>query len=100
MGQLVAESLRLYGARFWPSLALGIGPALTGVGLVTLPHPLAWALVPTFGTLLWAAAYVGACRLALVALRQALHRFLPQSHGSWRHAPALHSSRSESRVSA
>ena len=70
MGQLVAESLRLYGARFWPSLALGIGPALTGVGLVTLPHPLAWALVPTFGTLLWAAAYVGACRLALAPPRE------------------------------
>jgi hypothetical protein len=65
VGQLVAESLRLYGARFWPSLALGIGPALTGVALVTLPHALAWALVPTAGTVLWAAAYVGACRIAL-----------------------------------
>src|SRR5919108_2686840 len=65
VGQVVAESLRLYGSRFWPSLALGIGPALTGVGLVTLPHSLAWALVPTVGTLVWAAAYVGACRLAL-----------------------------------
>ena len=31
VGQLVAESLKLYGARFWPSLALGIGPALFGV---------------------------------------------------------------------
>ena len=29
VGQLVAESLRLYGARFWPSLALGIGPVLS-----------------------------------------------------------------------
>jgi hypothetical protein len=70
VGQLVAESLRLYGARFWPSLALGIGPALTGIGLVTLPHTLAWALVPTVGTLLWAAAYIGACRLALNATRE------------------------------
>src|SRR5205807_6507881 len=64
-GQVVAESLRLYGSRFWPSLALGIGPALTGVGLVTLPRALAWALVPTVGTVLWAVAYLGACRLAL-----------------------------------
>jgi len=31
VGQLVAEAVKLYGARFWPSLALGIGPALFGV---------------------------------------------------------------------
>ena len=31
VGQLVAESLKLYAARFWPSLALGIGPAVVGV---------------------------------------------------------------------
>ena len=31
VGQLVAEALKLYGARFWPSLALGIGPALVGI---------------------------------------------------------------------
>jgi hypothetical protein len=65
VGQLVAESLRLYGARFWPSLALGIGPALVGAGLVELPRTVAWILVPTLGTALWAAAYIGACRLAL-----------------------------------
>jgi hypothetical protein len=70
VGQVVAESLRLYGSRFWPSLALGIGPALTGVGLVTLPHSLAWALVPTVGTVVWAAAFVGACRLALAPSRK------------------------------
>jgi hypothetical protein len=65
VGQLVAESLRLYGARFWPSLALGIGPALVGVGVVELPRRLEWILVPTIGTALWATAYIGACRLAL-----------------------------------
>src|SRR6478672_4175842 len=31
VGQLVAEALKLYGARFWPALALGIGPAIFGV---------------------------------------------------------------------
>ena len=36
VGQLVAESIRLYGARFWPSLALGIGPALVGVAAAEL----------------------------------------------------------------
>jgi hypothetical protein len=65
VGQLIAEALRLYGARFWPSVALGIGPALVGAALVELPRTLEWLLVPTLGTALWAAAYIGACRLAL-----------------------------------
>ncbi|HYY04683.1 MAG TPA: hypothetical protein VE736_12420 [Gaiellaceae bacterium] len=65
VGQLIAESLRLYGARFWPSLALGIGPALVGAGIAELPRTLEWLLVPTVGTALWSAAYIGACRLAL-----------------------------------
>ena len=85
VGQLVAEALRLYGARFWPSLALGIGPALTAVGLVTLPHTYSWVLIPTAGTVMWAAAYVAACRLALgvtgrnagTALAVAAVAFLP-----------------------
>jgi hypothetical protein len=65
VGQLVAESLRLYGARFWPSLSLGIGPALVGAAIAELPRSLEWMLVPTVGTALWSAAYIGACRLAL-----------------------------------
>ena len=31
VGQLVAEALKLYGARFWPALALGVGPGIFGV---------------------------------------------------------------------
>src|SRR5438045_8070909 len=65
VGQLVAEAIRLYGARFWPSLALGIGPALVGAAIAELPRSLEWMLVPTVGTALWSAAYIGACRLAL-----------------------------------
>lgn len=65
VGQLVAETLRLYGARFWPSLTLGIGPALVGVGIAELPRTLEWALVPTVGAALSSAAFVGACRIAL-----------------------------------
>jgi hypothetical protein len=57
----------LYGAHFWPSLALGIGPALVGAGLTELPRVFVWTLVPTIGTAVWSAAYVGACRLALPA---------------------------------
>jgi hypothetical protein len=59
--------LRLYGSRFWPSLALGVGPALVGAAIVELPRTLAWILVPTVGTALWSAAYIGACRLAVGA---------------------------------
>ena len=65
VGQLVAESVRLYGARFWPSLALGFGPAAVALMLVELPHVLVWTLVPTVGTALWALAYIGACRVGL-----------------------------------
>jgi hypothetical protein len=85
VGQLVAESLRLYGSHFWPSLGLGVGPALVGAGLVELPKTYAWALVPTIGTAIWAAALVGANRLALgpppgrngVAFAAAFLAFLP-----------------------
>jgi hypothetical protein len=85
VGQVVAEALRLYGLRFWPSLALGVGPALAGAALAELPRPLAWALVPSVGTAVWAAAYVAACRLALgadggsplVAFAVAFVAFLP-----------------------
>jgi hypothetical protein len=81
----VAETLRLYGARFWPSLALGIGPALGGVMLAELPRTLAWALLPTVGTAIFALAFVGACRIALdaragsvlVAFVLAFESFLP-----------------------
>jgi hypothetical protein len=65
VGQLVAESIRFYGGHFWPSLALGLGPALTGAMLVALPHTLRVALVPTLGTLLWAAAFVAAAALVV-----------------------------------
>ena len=37
MGQLVAESINLYRRRFWPSLALGLGPAAGAVGLTLVP---------------------------------------------------------------
>jgi hypothetical protein len=37
VGQLVAETIRLYGSRFWRSLALGIGPAAAGLVLAESP---------------------------------------------------------------
>ena len=64
VGQLVGESLRLYSRRFWPSLALGIGPVVTGAGLATI-HGL-WQLlfVLTVGAASLTASYVGAVGLA------------------------------------
>jgi hypothetical protein len=67
IGQLVAESLRLYGARFWASLALGFGPAAVALMLVELPAVLVWTLVPVVGTAIWTLAYIGACRVGLAA---------------------------------
>ena len=72
VGQLVAESLRLYGARFWVSLALGFGPAAVALMLVELPDVLVWTLVPTVGTTIWTLAYIGACRIGLAPDRQNL----------------------------
>jgi len=37
VGQLVAETINLYRRRFWPSLALGVGPAVSGVAIAELP---------------------------------------------------------------
>jgi hypothetical protein len=37
VGQLVAETIRLYGSRFWQSLALGVAPATAGLVLAESP---------------------------------------------------------------
>jgi len=64
VGQLVAEAVRLYGARFWPSLALGIGPALLGIAAAELHGAMRVGVVLGPGPLVLAASYAGA--LALV----------------------------------
>jgi hypothetical protein len=64
VGQLVAESIRLYGRRFWPSLALGVGPAILNVLVRTLDHWITLLLLPTIGGLVLAASYLGAVALA------------------------------------
>jgi hypothetical protein len=63
IGQLVAESLRLYGARFWPSLALGIGPALLGIAAAELGDPARIVVVLAAGPLLLSASYARAIAL-------------------------------------
>jgi hypothetical protein len=63
VGQLVAESIRLYGARFWPSLALGIGPGLLGIAAAELHGPARVAVVVGAGPLVLASSYAGAVAL-------------------------------------
>jgi hypothetical protein len=62
VGQLVAESLRLYGRRLWPSLALGV--AVLAINQVSAGRStLAQALVLAAAAPLMAAAYAGASAL-------------------------------------
>jgi hypothetical protein len=62
VGQLVAESLRVYGRRFWPSLALGL--AVAAINQVSAGRStLVQVLVLAAGAPLMAAAYTGACAL-------------------------------------
>jgi hypothetical protein len=68
VGQLVAETVRFYGNRFWASLALGIPPAILIVVAAPLDRIERLALVVTAGSLLVTASYVAA--FALVAGRR------------------------------
>jgi hypothetical protein len=63
VGQLVAEAIRLYGRRFLPSLALGLGPAALNA-LVRVVDEATLVLIPTIGGVVLAACYVGACLIA------------------------------------
>ena len=64
VGQLVAETIKLYQRRFWPSLALGASTAVvTGIA-ANLPRPEAF-IVPIAGAPLVTASYIGACVIAL-----------------------------------
>jgi hypothetical protein len=63
VGQLVAEAIRLYGARFWPSLALGIGPGLLGIAAAELDGAVRVAIVVGLGPLVLASSYAGAVAL-------------------------------------
>jgi hypothetical protein len=64
IGQLIAESMRLYGRRFWPSLALGLGPAVTAVGAKVIPGWWDLVFVLTVGAVLMTASCIGGVLLA------------------------------------
>jgi hypothetical protein len=63
VGQLVAEAIRLYGRRFFPSLALGLGPAALNA-LVRVFDDATLVVVSTLGSVVLSACYVGACVIA------------------------------------
>jgi penicillin-binding protein 2 len=67
VGQLVAESLRLYGRRFWAILPVGLAPAVLDQ-LLTGHSRVVWLIAMlTVGAVLMTAAYVRACVVVLAA---------------------------------
>jgi hypothetical protein len=64
VGQLVAETLKLYGSHFWSALAIGAGPALVGVLTAELEDWPRYVLVPTIGSLLWGGSFALAAAVA------------------------------------
>jgi hypothetical protein len=63
IGQLIAETIKIYGARFWPSLGVGVAPAVATITTAALPRTGQIAFSPTAGALLLSAAYVLASRV-------------------------------------
>lgn len=64
MGQLVAETIRLYGSRPVAALCIGAGPAAVGVINAELGEPWRYAVVPSIGALIWGGAYAWAASVA------------------------------------
>jgi hypothetical protein len=63
IGQLVADTLRFYGNRFWPCLALGVGPAIFTVVVAQLSRDGRITALLTVWPLVMTASYVAACFL-------------------------------------
>jgi hypothetical protein len=65
VGQLVAETLRLYGANFWRAIAIGVLPGtLTIVGAL-LPPTARYTVTPTLGAAVLSISFVGAACIAV-----------------------------------
>jgi hypothetical protein len=64
VGQLVAESIRLYGRRFWLALPLGASVAVLEQGLLEFENEVRFLLLATVGGVLLSASYAGASALA------------------------------------
>jgi hypothetical protein len=64
IGQLVAESIRLYGRRFWYALPLGASVAVLEQVLIEFENEVRLLLLATVGGMLLSASYAGASALA------------------------------------
>jgi hypothetical protein len=65
VGQLVAESIRIYGEHFKRALLLGVSPAVLVVVGTNVSRGVELVLAPTLSAALISASYVGACVLVL-----------------------------------
>src|SRR3954463_16613568 len=65
VGQVIAESIRIYGENFFRCLVIGIPPALLTLGGEHLSRVASLVLTPTVGGALLTAAYVYACIIVL-----------------------------------
>jgi len=65
VGQLVAESIRMYGERFLPCLAIGVPPAALALLTAHVSRNVALVLAPTFYGAALSVSYVAACVLVL-----------------------------------
>jgi hypothetical protein len=79
VGQLIAESIRLYGARFWVTIPLGL--PFVGLDLASFGHSVAvqTLLLWAFGPVL-TAAYVYAC--TLTSVERPTRRVLASAYGA------------------
>ena len=65
VGQLVAETIRLYGERFKAGLLLGLGPAALALLIAHVSRAQWFVLAPTVAGTVLSACYTGACVLVL-----------------------------------
>src|SRR6266566_2740430 len=65
VGQLVAESIRMYGERFLRCLAIGVPPAALALLTAHVSRNVALVLAPTLYGAVLSASYVAACVLVL-----------------------------------
>lgn len=65
VGQLVAESIRIYGEHFKRALLLGVGPAVLVIVGTNVSRGVELVLAPTLSAALVSASYVGASVLVL-----------------------------------
>jgi len=64
VGQLVAEAVRLYGRRFWWSLAIGVPPAALSVAVASMSRTAGIVIFVAAGAVLLTCSYIGGVVIA------------------------------------